>query len=304
MTVTSDAFAEPAAVAAAPLAPTRPFFWSVKRELWENRAVYLAAPVAAGVALLGAVLGHMVTRSQIIIQPQGAHPWTIPEVLPYLIATGVILAASCVTGVFYCLSALNTERRDRSVLFWKSLPVSDLTTVLSKAAVPALIMPAVTLVTIFAVHLVMLAMDVAAVAAKGQSVSAFLGLLPLGQVWFDLVYAFVLLVFWWAPLWGWLLFISAWSKRMAFVWAVAPPVAICVVEKMSLGTNYAWRLLQSRFLHGLELGFATPPINDATALPWPDPLPFLASPGLWVGLVLAAAFLAGAVWLRRRREPI
>ena len=44
-------------------------------------------------------------------------------------------------GVFYCLDALHGERRDRSILFWKSLPVSDLTTVLAKASVPCRVLP-------------------------------------------------------------------------------------------------------------------------------------------------------------------
>ena len=304
MTGAIDTLSEPPAAASAPLARTRPFFWSVKRELWENRAVYLAAPIAAAVVVFGALLGHLVTRGAVQIRSQGELPFVMPAVLPYLIATVAILATSCITGVFYCLAALNTERRDRSVLFWKSLPVSDLTTVLSKAVVPAVIMPVVTLATIFAAQLVMLAMDAAAITAKGESLDLYMGRLPLGQVWLDLAYAFVLLVFWWAPLWSWLLLVSAWAKRMAFVWAVAPPLAICLVERMSLGTDFTWRMLKGRLLQGAEIGFTTPPVADRIALPWPDPLPFLASPGLWIGLVLAAGFLTGAVWLRRRREPI
>jgi predicted outer membrane lipoprotein len=35
-----------------------------------------------------------------------------------------------------------------------------------------------------------------------------------------------------------------------------------------------------------------------------DPIGFLTSLGLWLGLAFAAACVAGAVWLRRRREPI
>ncbi len=302
MTATSDVFPQPAA-SAAPLARTRPFWWSVRREIWENRAIYLAAPIAAGVVILGAVLGHTVTHGHVIIQPHGPRPVHVPEVISYLFAAFAILLTSTIAGVFYCLGALNTERRDRSVLFWKSLPVSDLTTVLSKAVVPALIMPVVTLVTIYAAQLVMLAMDMGHLASQGRSVSYFLSNLPLMQVWLDLAYAFLLAAFWWAPLWGWLLLVSAWSKRMTFLWAVGPPLAICVIERMAFGTDYAWKLLVRRLLGGIGDGFTTPP-SHTFELPWPDPLPFLASPGLWIGLVIAAAFLAGAVWMRRRREPI
>jgi len=302
MTAVSETFPEGAATAA-PLARTRPFFWSVRREIWENRAIYLAAPIAAAVVILGAVLGHTVVRHHVVFQPHGPRPAEVPAILSYLFAAGAILLTSAVTGVFYCLGALNNERRDRSVLFWKSLPVSDLTTVLSKAVVPALIMPVVTLVSILATNLVMLGLDLGFMAAQGRDTAAFLGHLPLAQAWLDLAYAFLLLAGWWAPLWSWLLLVSAWSKRVPFLWAVGPPLAICVIERMSLGTDYAWKLLTSRLLGGIADGFTSPPPHEFQ-LPWPDPLPFLAEPGLWIGLVLAAAFLAGAVWMRRRREPI
>ncbi len=60
---------------------------------------------------------------------------------PYTFAAGCIMATAFIVGVFYCLDALHGERRDRSILFWKSLPVSDLTTVLSKASIPLVVLP-------------------------------------------------------------------------------------------------------------------------------------------------------------------
>lgn len=302
MTASIEAF--PAAAApAAPLARTRPFYWSVRREIWENRAIYLAPLVAAGVVLFGIVLGHLhllhVAGSQTEVGPGHFGPPThrpLPflHTVPYLIAAAAIMFTSCVVGIFYCLAALNGERRDRSVLFWKSLPVSDVTTVLSKAAVPAVILPLVTFVVIFVTHLVMLALDLGSAAAAS---------VPIGQIWLDLGWAFLMLAFWWAPVWGWLLLVSAWSKRMTFLWGVGPPLALCVIERLALGTDYAFKLLGDRLTKGIGVGFTTPRPNTAE-LPWPDPGPFLVSPGLWIGLVVGAAFLAGAVWLRRRREPI
>ena len=182
--------------------------------------------------------------------------------------------------------------------------VSDLTTVLSKAVLPAVILPLVTLVVVLATHLLMLGMELLALSARGGDTADLMANLPLGQVWVDYAYALLLLVFWWAPLWGWFLLASAWAKRMTFLWGVGPPLAICLIERMSSGTDYAWRTLGARILSGIGVGFTTPPQGDQIRLPWPDPAPFLASPGLWIGLVVAAAFLAGAVWLRRRREPI
>ena len=123
---------------------TRPLYWSIRRELWEYRSVYLAPLGIAGVILLGflfflVALPHTM-RSSMALDP--AHQ---REALahPYTLAAGLIMGASFLVSIFYSLDALYGERRERSILFWKSLPVSDLTTVLSKASVLLLVLPAV-----------------------------------------------------------------------------------------------------------------------------------------------------------------
>ena len=81
-------------------------------------------------------------------------------------------AAAFVVGVFYCLDALHGERRDRSILFWKSLPVSDLTTVLSKASIPLVILPLITFAIVIATQLIMLLLSSAAMLISGLSATA------------------------------------------------------------------------------------------------------------------------------------
>ena len=43
-------------VARTPMRTTRPFYWSVRRELWDNPSIYVAPLIAAGVVLLGCLL--------------------------------------------------------------------------------------------------------------------------------------------------------------------------------------------------------------------------------------------------------
>ena len=123
------------AVSASALSATRPFYWSVRRELWENRSIYIAPLIVAGVILFG-YAGQCVSlcrerrRDALLLDP--AHRRAAIET-PYDIAAMMIILTAFIVGFFYCLDALHGERRDRSILFWKSLPVSDLTTVLSKA---------------------------------------------------------------------------------------------------------------------------------------------------------------------------
>ena len=129
------------------IVPARPFFWSVRRELWENRSIYVAPLIVAAVVLFGSLVGsfHLPDRRRLAMLLDPAHRRAAIE-MPYDIAAMIIILTAFVVGVFYCLDALYGERRERSILFWKSLPVSDLTTVLSKATIPLVILP----LTIFA----------------------------------------------------------------------------------------------------------------------------------------------------------
>src|SRR3954468_22586838 len=123
-------------------APTRPFYWSVWRELWENHSIYIAPLIVAVIILFGSLVGsfHMpeLRRNALLLDP--AHQRAAIE-RPYDIAAMMLIFTAFIVGVFYCLDALHGERRDRSILFWKSLPVSDLTSVLSKATVPLVVLP-------------------------------------------------------------------------------------------------------------------------------------------------------------------
>src|SRR3954470_17586909 len=116
---------------------TRPFYWSVWREVCENRSLYIAPLIVAFVATLGFLVSTvgLAERRQAVLLLGPAKARAGIEV-PYDMAAMILIFTAFIVGIFYCLDALYGERRDRSVLFWKSLPVSDVITVLSKAAIP------------------------------------------------------------------------------------------------------------------------------------------------------------------------
>lgn len=108
---------------------------------------------------------------------------------------------------------------------------------------------------------------------------------------------------WYAPFYGWLLLVSAWARRAAFLWAALPPLAIYFIEKILFSTSHFAAMLENRLSGGPEAVTApgTFPMDPMTHL---TPGTFLTSPGLWIGLALTALFLAAAVGLRRDRGPI
>ncbi|HWX16556.1 MAG TPA: hypothetical protein VNY07_08215, partial [Chthoniobacterales bacterium] len=121
---------------------TRPFYWSVRRELWENRSIYVVPLIVAVVQVFGFAISTIGLaerrRSVLLLDP--AHQRAAIE-QPYDLVAMMMIFILFIVGVFYCLDALHGERRDRSILFWKSLPVSDLTTVLSKVTIPLVVLP-------------------------------------------------------------------------------------------------------------------------------------------------------------------
>jgi ABC-2 type transport system permease protein len=109
-------------------------------------------------------------------------------------------------------------------------------------------------------------------------------------------------VLWYAPFYGWLLLVSAWARRATFLWAALPPIAIGGIEKIAFHTSYFFDLMHYRFMGGGPE--AAGPDNFLDPMTHFTPGQFLASPGLWIGLLITAVFLAAAVRLRRYQGPI
>ncbi len=311
MTSTSEAMTDPSlnpkAGAHVPAAPTRPFYWSLRRELWENRSIYIAPIATAAVILLGFLMGmthiagHLHQVSELDAPNQLA-----ALVAPYRVAALLVIVVSLIVAVFYCLDALYGERRDRTVLFWKSLPVSDLTAVLAKASVPMVLLPVISIVTIVAMEAIMWVMSLAMLIAHHMDTGMLFSQLPLGELWLVFLYAILANTLWYAPIYGYLLLVSAWAPRSTFLWALLSPLALAVVVRIAFRSSYLFELLHSR----IAGGFSSPFEDGSLFAMTDDPIPridlsgFLASPGLWIGLVVAAGLFAAVVWLRRNRDPL
>jgi ABC-2 type transport system permease protein len=269
----------------------RLLFWSVRRELWEHGWIRILLLATAGFVFFGFV-PVMVGMAR----PSGMAK------LPYDIAISMMLAPTYLAWVFYCLDALHGERRDRSILFWKSMPVSDLTTVLAKAAIPLLVLPAMAFVVTAALQLALVLAHKATGLLVGIPLSAP-GPFPLLRTWGVLLYGIVAMTLWLAPVYAWCLFVSAWARRAAFVWALLPFALLRGFEHVVLQSDS----LSNRWASWSTEAFASLPRDSALLIDPTNPIApgkFLASPGLWIGLVLAVLFLLAAARMRRRRSPL
>src|SRR6202040_2666068 len=168
---------------------------------------------------------------------------------PFNFAALLIMGTTLIVAVFYCLDALHGERRDRSILFWKSLPVSDLTTVLSKFAIPLVILPLLSFAIAVVTQFVMLLLSSATLLGSGLSVGTLGARMSFFHMSLMLLYHILTVHgLWYAPIYGWLLLVSAWAPRAPFIWAFLPPFVIWGVEKIAFNTSHFLGMLQYRLI--------------------------------------------------------
>lgn len=285
---------------------SRPLLWSLRREVWENRYLYITPAALAGLALLGYSLSLLTLPHRLRTQPPADLAQQSHSVAGQfsMLAVAIIVAASIV-GALYSLEALHGERRDRSILFWKSLPVSDRTTLLAKLAVPLVLLPALVVVLVVATQAVMLLVRTSVLVMGGMGAYAAATRPPLPSMTVVLVYGMIVHALWHAPLYAWFLLVSVWARRTPFLWAVLPPLAAAAMEKAFFGSAHLGHLIAYRLGGAAERAFQAGDRRDIVIqVGRIDPARFLGTPGLWLGLVCAAAFVAAAIRLRRYREPV
>lgn len=286
--------------------PTRPLYWSIRRELWEYRSIYIAPLAAAGVFLAGFAISlfHLPQKMRELASLDLERQQQLVR-QPYIFAALLIMGATFVVAFFYCLDTLHAERRDRSILFWKSLPVSDVTTVLSKAAFPLVIIPVLTFAISVVTLWTMALLSALVLAGSGVSSELLWSRLALGHMSLTLFYHLLAIHgFWYAPFYCWLLLVSAWAKRMAFLWAVIPVLTLNALEHVAFNTSHFAHVLSDRMMDARGAAVVSPGHMSMGPL---DVMPLgrlLSAPGLWIGLIVSAIFLVLAVRLRRYREPI
>ena len=278
---------------------TRPFLTLVRRELWEHGGL-VWAPLAMALTIIVVSLVSVMVKGSVDIDLGEDRP--LPELFGdaekqrgifSLVMAGLVwpqLLVAFVVVFFYLLDGLFTERRDRSILFWKSLPVSDAKTVLSKLFVALVAMPLWSWVLSLVVGLVVfgvLATQVSGTPAAGLGTWH-------GGTWLmvqaTMLGKMAIAALWYLPVAGWLLLVSVLAKRAPFLWATLPFLVLSLAERIALGTNVMGALVAQRLF-----GF-----REEVSLMGEFPL--LASPDLWIGVAVGAALVYAAIRVRQRSD--
>jgi ABC-2 type transport system permease protein len=273
----------------------------IRREFWEHKPLWIA-PLAVSVCLL---LITIVIAGNITLPDFEGRLESGPNALGAQaffksgILVGVLLfqfmIAAIVVG-FYVLDCLYAERKDRSILFWKSLPVSDTSTVLSKFTVATVIMPLG--VFVLAGITSLLAAGVVTLRADGLAPHVWdtqLWLRAYGTFFVALIAG----ILWYTPVIAYLMLVSAWARGSAVMWAFLPPFGLAILEGYAFGSHYVSEFLRYRLGFPVAIFLEAKP--DGT-MPHLNILGFLASPSLWLGMAAAALLLFGAIRIRRFRD--
>jgi ABC-2 type transport system permease protein len=291
----------------------------VRREFWEHRSFVIAPAIVAAILLIGVTFGHVefgnnsldkLASPEFASKQYSVMTGILSVVaLPYLISMGFLT-------VFYLLDSLYADRKDRSVLFWKSLPVSDRETVISKLVVAAIVLPLMTFAAVLVTNVLFSFIGSLRLSSYAEHVNIW-SIVWQPSAWFSahalLLYSLVAMMLWYLPILGWLLLVSAWARRAVILWAVLPPLAIIFLEHVLFETSYVAHLLKDRFIGWFHLAINTNAaaehamVLDGERIPMTgrlidaiDPATFFSSPRLWLGIVVAAGFIWLAILLRRR----
>lgn len=305
----------------------------IKREFWENKGAFRTTPLVIGGIFLAAMLMFLITFGHFDNEFQ-----SLRELLRFLarqdeglrarflyesgLEMSVIFSMVLAFVVFfYLLGSLYDDRKDRSILFWKSLPASDTVTLASKLLAAMIVAPVIFWIIYVLTHIVITLLFSVVIMALGENPwTLFLSLGNPFKAWSMVLLSYFAQSVWALPLYGWLMLVSAFAPRIPLLFAVLPPLVLGVLE---LWIDFLQTFTLSDNLFGLfGYWFVNSPLimsassngndNFGAALGIPITSDYdhqvtvanmfdrLFSTDMLIGLVIAAVFLAGTLWLRRR----
>ena len=287
------------------------YIWLVRREFWENRAIWVI-PVAIGAFM---VLCALFGRTDLMAASSQAMGRSVGQAFMGAVGATFFVVMS-IYAAWYLLDCLYADRKDRSVLFWKSLPISDAATVLSKLATAVIVIP---LVYFAAADLTTLLVAFIISVRAGSLVS---GALWQASLWLQIqalwLYLILTTAVWYLPVTAYLLLISSWAKRAVTLWSILPPLALILGERWFFGTRVIAHQLGVRLFGYTEAAFnanlaswASAAAADSDAIRTPadiwsfvDFAGFFSSMATWAGAAAGVVLIIGSIQLRMRRTEI
>ncbi len=306
----------------------------MRREVWESPFAFKWAPLLiAGLIVLltvvGLILGARFDGNMAFTLDAMRLFADLPGDQKRLIVSGALFATSSLflqvmvlVILFYLAGSLYDDRKDRSILFWKSLPISDRMTVVSKLATACIMVPALFLAAIILTQLVLL------LIASGYALVA--GINPFTNIWWPaslprlwtvMTAGLLVQALWLLPIYAWLLFCSSWAPRLPILIAIAIPAGVSIAQHsyslisgfrlpdFNLGLIMLKRLGGGVLPGNVDIGTGSDSgasgledleFSEELYMSFSNLGAHLVKPEMWIGFAIAAALIAGAIYFRRR----
>ena len=295
----------------------------LKREVWEHRSIYVTPLAIASIVTLGTLAmllfaGGFAKELDVAIfgaQNIAGDAERRAALTGFFVGTsGLFLLAATVLTIFYTLDSLYAERKDKSILFWRSMPVTDAEAVVSKLITAIVVIPLATVATVIATHIVNLIVTSIWVSAKGADAGHLIwGSVPLLDNWLAALIVTVASAIWMSPFIGWFLFVSAFTKRSPLLMAFMPLVLIPIIEFIFLRSSFFADAVFSRkgmipLFRGTDIegffdeGSLHLSEEAVSLLAHIDVVRFLTSPAMWGGVIVCSLFITAAIYVRRYRD--
>jgi len=296
----------------------------IRREVWENRSIYVVPVLVALIMALVTIAGLVTASSfdnEVRMAILGASN-IVGDVerqaamtLLFAGASPVFLLALAILTVFYSLDSLYAERKDKSILFWRSLPITDAETVISKLLTATALLPLLTIAAIVVTHVIILiALSIWIVVKGGSAGHLVWGSVAFIDNWFAATIVTFASALWMSPFIGWFLFVSAWTKRSPLLMAFLPLILIPLIEAIIFRSAVFAEAVFGRggvmplFRGGMDMDDffdeERMQVNEEviSLLAHLDIAQFLASPSLWAGIIVCGLFTTAAIYVRRYRD--
>lgn len=296
----------------------------LQREIWEHRSIYLTPAVIALLVSMISLTGQVSINGLQHVDMGIVGATNMPDNARAAAWTGIMVGLSSsfvfamwILTIFYCLDSLYAERKDRSILFWRSIPLTDFETVLSKVVMALVVIPLVTFALIVVTHVVVMLITSVWISAKGGNAWHLIwSAAPFLDNWTATFVFLLALPLWLSPYVGWFLFVSAFTKRSPLLMAFLPIAMLPILEKILFDSTvfaeaFFERSVRVPLFQGLDnikllLGEDDqyPELIDraVSLLDVLDLGGFLASPGLWLGIIVCGLFVTAAIYVRRYRD--
>ena len=294
----------------------------IKREIWEHRSIYVTPAAIAMLITLLTLTGQVSISAfgeAVDLAIVGAsniddahRRIALAGVLG--VVTSIFAFGASIVMIFYALDTLYAERKDKSILFWRSLPITDAETVISKLLTAAFVIPLAFLAAVIVTHIVILSLASIWIIVKGANAGHLIwSAAPLFDTWAASLIVAIAMPLWLAPFIGWFLFVSAYAKRSPLLLAFLPIFILPMLERMLIGSHL--------FYDAIVVRTFRPPLANVDISDWfDDDIPFdvtaesismlaaldigrfVASPSLWAGLVVCGLLTTAAIYMRRYRD--